>query len=875
MRRSFETMTRPFIVMKFGGTSVASAASWRQIADQVVRARQRHRVWIVSSALAGVTDLLDGTATAAAGGADDGASAELRRRHEALAGELRLSAGDLEALQRLFEQLDDWLSGIRLTGEVTPRLRARILATGELAATRLGAAALTASGVATVWIDARDLLNSRESPGMPPEARFLEADVEAREDVERADRAAGEADAVITQGFVARTPSGETCLLGRGGSDTSAALLASLSGAARLEIWTDVPGLFTADPRLVPTARLIRKIGYREAEELAAMGAKVLHPRCLGPAAKFGIPVVVRSTLRPEVDGTHIARDRENPPAVTAVTCRRRVVLLNVSTLRMWRRSGFLSDVFTPFRELDLSVDLVGTSQTAVSVTLDDVPGGLDGETFAALVERLESLGRVRVVHPCAVISIVGRKVRAVLHELGPALEEFKERPVHLVSDSAEDRNISFVVDEGAAPALVARIHERLFSAQGGDVRLGPTWEMIERSGPGATADAAAPNGAARRSWWSERREPLIGLVRDGRARFVYHLPTVRRQARRLRETLTSVEKLYYAMKANGHPELLAAVGEEGFGIECVSAGEVERARNVLGGSASLLFTPNFCPIDEYRVAFEAGAEVTVEGEHVLEQAPQLFAGTSVGLRVDPGEGLGHHRNVRTAGAYAKFGLPLDAVGSFAEAAARARVSVVGLHAHVGSGVLDPEAWARTGRTLARLCELFPGARWLDAGGGLGVPERPGQDELDLVRLEASLADLGRELPDIALRLEPGRYLVSEAGVLLAPVTQVRRRRGVNFAGLPTGMNSLIRPALYGSWHAIHNLSRLDEPPADYWHVVGPICESTDVLGRDRWLPRTTPGDVLLIENAGAYGAAMASSYNLRPPAAEVVLDDG
>ncbi len=858
--------------MKFGGTSVASATRWKTIARQVERTAERHNVWIVSSALAGVTNALDEAARAAAAGEDGGEIAALRARHEEIASSLDAGSGDSEELARLFDRLESWLSGIRLTGELTPRLRAKILATGELAATRLGAAALAAAGVTAAWVDARDLLASRESPGLSAEARFLEADVEAREDADAAERAAGGAGVVITQGFVARTPSGETCLLGRGGSDTSAALFAALAGARRLEIWTDVPGLFTADPRLVPTSRLIRKIGYREAEELAAMGARVLHPRCLEPAAAFRIPVIVRSTERPEIDGTHVERDRENPPSVTAVTCRRGVVLLNVSTLRMWRRSGFLSDVFAPFRELGLSVDLVGTSQTAVTVTLDEVPGGLDGDAFSALVDRLGALGTVRVVHPCAVISIVGRKVRAVLHELGPALEEFKERPVHLVSDSAEDRNISFVVDERAAPALVARIHERLFSAQGGDARLGPTWEMIERSGPAARLGAASSDAPAK--WWAARRDELVTLARDGQARFAYHLPTVRRQARRLRESLGSVDALYYAMKANGHPDLLAAVAGEGFGIECVSSGEIERARGVLGDRVPLLFTPNFCPLDEYRVAFEAGAEVTVEGEHVLVQAPELFAGTRVGLRVDPGEGLGHHRNVRTAGAYAKFGLPLEAAGEFAEAAARARATIVGLHAHVGSGVLDPDAWSRTARSLARLLELFPDVGWLDPGGGLGVPERPGQDELDLVRLDRSLGTLRAALPPVSLRLEPGRYLVSEAGVLLAPVTQVRRRRGVNFAGLPTGMNSLIRPALYGSWHAIHNLSRLDEPPADYWHVVGPICESTDVLGRDRWLPQTVPGDVLLIENAGAYGAVMASSYNLRAPAGEVVLDD-
>ena len=144
---------------------------------------------------------------------------------------------------------------------------------------------------------------------------------------------------------------------------------------------------------------------------------------------------------------------------------------------------------------------------------------------------------------------------------------------------------------------------------------------------------------------------------------------------------------------------------------------------------------------------------------------------------------------------------------------------------------------------------------------------------LDLDEVERSLAELRRDLRDVRLRIEPGRFLVSEAGVLLASVTQVRRKGDVRFVGLATGMNSFMRPALYGAWHGIHNLTRLDEPATGYWNVVGPICETSDVLGSDRLLPETFPNDVMLIENAGAYGAVMASSYNLRSPAPEVVLD--
>lgn len=866
---------RPWLVMKFGGTSVASLARWRQIDALVAERLREHRVIVVASAVAGVTNLLEAALHEAP--ADGGARAlgELRARHEALADELGLDELARGPAREPLASVAGWLEGIRLTGEAPPRLQARVLATGELLSTRLGAAALAAWGRPVKWIDARTLLASAARPGLSDERRFLEARVEPREDRAAVDAAADGAELFVTQGFIARTPHGETCLLGRGGSDTSAALLAALAAARQCEIWTDVPGMFTADPRLLPTARLIRRLGFREAQELAALGGKVLHPRCLEPVRRFRIPLAVWSTERPELAGTRVEPWQEDHPAVTAVTHRQGVTLVTVSTLAMWEASGFLARVFEPFAQLDLSIDLVGTSQSAVSVTLDRVPGGLDGSQFAAVIEALGRLGRVEVVSPCAVVSVVGRRIRAVLHELGPALEVLQERRVHLVSNSSEDLNLSFVVDEPDGPQLVARLHDRLFSPQGDDARLGPTWEKLAEEA--LSAEATELRGS-HDAWWRAERERLLALVADGRARYVYHLPTVRERARGLRAALPSIGRFFYSMKANPHPALLGTVVAEGFGLECVSAEEVAHARRHAGSSVPLLFTPSYCPLEDYRLAFEAAAEVTLDGTHLFELAPDTFRGTRVALRIDPGRGRGHHPHVQTAGAHAKFGLPLGEAAAFAEAAARAGVEVIGLHAHVGSGILEPATWAEVGDALAPLVigtgAPFPRARWIDLGGGLGVADRPAVAPLDLRALEALLAPLAARLGEATeLRLEPGRYLVSEAGVLLAPVTQVRRRAGVNFAGVATGMNSLLRPALYGAWHPIWNLSRLDEKPADYWHVVGPICESSDVLGRDRRLPDPRPGDVLLIANAGAYGHVMASRYNLREPAEELVLD--
>ncbi len=867
--------TRPFVVLKFGGTSVATAERWGRIADRARELLATHRVFLVASALSQVSNQLEASIDQALRGDEVIEGLQwIEARHRELADEIGLGEEATAPVRSLLADLDRLLSGIRLTREASPRLRARVLSFGELASTWLGHAAHAHHGLPSRRIDARDLLTSERVPHQDPSSRYLSAHVEPRPDLARAEALLGDAQLVITQGFIARDPDGDTVLLGRGGSDTSAALLACQIQAERLEIWTDVHGCFTTDPRQLPSARLIRRLGYREAQELAAMGAKVLHPRSVAPAAHAGIPVHIRNTLDPDGPGTVIERVDSREPALLAVVRRNGVTLVTIATLAMWGAPGFLARVFRPFEELGMSVDLVATSQAAVSVTLDGVPGGTDGEAFQTLLERLRELGRVEVVPRCSVVSIVGRRIRAALSDLAPAFSAFHEQKVHLVSESSEDMNLSFVVDPSDADALVTRLHGLLVPRQGGSDLFGPTWEMLS----GAATEDADRDADRPGRWWMARRAELLDLVSDGQALYVYDLPTIAGRARTLRDTVPSVERVHYAIKANSHPDVLLTLAAQGIAMECVSLPEVRFVRATLGAGVPILFTPNFCPVDEYAEAFALGAEITIDSPDLLREHADLFRGREVAVRIDPGEGLGHHSKVRTAGAHAKFGQSLSDLDALWDATVEAGVTVVGLHAHVGSGILDAHAWARTGATLTRLLDGFPDVRWLDLGGGLGVVERPGQEPLDLVALErtlsAALATLRARWPtrDLSLRLEPGRFFVSEGGVLLAPVTQVRRKGSVRFVGLATGMNSLLRPALYGAWHGIHNLSRLGAPNVGYHHVVGPICETGDILGRDRMLPETHEGDVMLIENAGAYGRVMSSRYNMREPAAEVVL---
>lgn len=375
------------------------------------------------------------------------------------------------------------------------------------------------------------------------------------------------------------------------------------------------------------------------------------------------------------------------------------------------------------------------------------------------------------------------------------------------------------------------------------------------------------------RSWWAEKRERLLEALAGRDCAYAYDPDVVACAARRLK-ALRCLARVFYAVKANPHPAILGTAAAAGLGFECVSRGEVERVLAAVPGLERdrVLFTPNFAPRSEYEFALEQGVRVTVDNLYVLRAWSNLFKGREIFVRIDTGLAHGHHEKVRTAGARSKFGVPIAELPELAAAARDCGARIAGLHAHGGSGSLEPEHWARAAEALARAAPAFPGVGVLNLGGGLGVPESPASPPLDLGALDEALARFHAAHPSFELWLEPGRYLVAEAGVLLARVTQVKGKAERRYVGVATGMNSLLRPALYGARHPIVNLSRLGEAPAGPCTVVGPICETGDVLAEDCLLPACHEGDVLLIATAGAYGHAMSSHYNLRPPAEELLV---
>ncbi|MBL8683193.1 MAG: diaminopimelate decarboxylase [Myxococcales bacterium] len=347
-----------------------------------------------------------------------------------------------------------------------------------------------------------------------------------------------------------------------------------------------------------------------------------------------------------------------------------------------------------------------------------------------------------------------------------------------------------------------------------------------------------------------------------------------------------SQAEVRYAMKANACPAVLDAIREEGFGIDAVSPWEARYALSRGFDRESVLYTGNFPSDDELREVAALGLVANLDALSALDRYGVIAKGARVAIRVDLEEGAGHHPHVVTAGDESKFGLTLDALDEALQIIERRGLRLVGLHQHIGSGLSTDEhraVWLRaamglfdvTQRVEARVGPLS----FVDVGGGFGVGYRDDERTVELAswgdELERALVE---RWPDAsrrpALWIEPGRYLVAECGVLVARVSTVKRARDRVWVGTDAGMHSLVRPAMYGSYHPV-TAARVREGARERCFIVGPICESGDVLAEERSMVVPREGDVLIVGVAGAYGYAMASTYNLRARPAELFYDRG
>jgi len=447
-------------VLKFGGTSIGDAQSIRTVCE-IVRRRAGDKTLLVFSAAGGTTDALDAMARSAAKGLCDDAMAAakgIRDAHLSLARELLPPGEALWRLETLFEQFfgsaRDAVHGLAVLKDLSPAVQDRLWGMGELLSTNLLCEVLRREGVPAEWVDARDVVitDGRHGQAEPIPEKTAERCQTTLLPLLDAGRFP------VTQGFIGRSEGGEVTTLGRGGSDYTASLLGALLGAEAIEIWTDVDGVMTADPSLVPQARNIPLMSFREAAELAFFGARVLHPKTLWPAVERGIPVRVLNTRRPDGEGTTILAEvpREGG-SVQSIAYKEDVALVTLVCARMFKARGFLRRLFDALDAHGVTPDAVATSEVSVALALH-APSDLEG-----LVRDLGEYGTVSVRRGQAIVCVVGEGLKNAPGIVGQVFEGLEGVRISLVSQGGSAINLGFVVDERDLPEVVSRLHRRFF----------------------------------------------------------------------------------------------------------------------------------------------------------------------------------------------------------------------------------------------------------------------------------------------------------------------------------------------------------------------------------------------------------------------------
>ena len=443
--------------MKFGGTSVKDRAAIERLIAIVGRAPQPV---VVVSALSGVTDRLLGIAAEAAAGDIDAARGNvkaLRERHHTVASVITddaLRKTVIADLDKEFDELDRIVGALAVLGDVSPRWFDTIAATGELASSRIVAAALTAHGHPAAWVDSRTVIvTTDEFMEAPP--IFDRTDTALRAAIEPI---IAKKRIPVLGGFVGATERGVTTTLGRGGSDYTGAIVGAAIGADEIQIWTDVDGMLTADPRVVDAPQVAPHLSFAEASELAYFGAKVLHPATIQPAVARDIPVRILNSQRPANAGTLITAKRPTTDgAVTAIASKTGVTVVSITSTRMLMTHGFLRRLFEVFERHKTAVDVVTTSEVSVSVTIDD------RRRLPAIIEDLTEFAEVSTENDLALICAVGDGIAADRTFPVRLLSAIDGVPLRMVSQAASRRNVTIVIAASDLPTALNRLHDRFF----------------------------------------------------------------------------------------------------------------------------------------------------------------------------------------------------------------------------------------------------------------------------------------------------------------------------------------------------------------------------------------------------------------------------
>ena len=449
------------IIIKFGGTSVGDADRVANAID-IVAERQGRQPIVVVSALAGVTNDLVAASEAARESDIERVNsiiAKVRQRHEDVAMRLVQQKYDffesfIKQLDKQIEQIHTILKGIALLGEITPRAKDKVTAIGEKLSSVLFAYSMMMRAVPGEHVDSEEVVITDD--------RFGEASPRMEETRTAAQRVLLpliERKLIpVMGGFIGSTRDGATTTLGRGGSDYSAAIVGAAIGAEEIQIWTDVDGMMTCDPRLIPGARVIDRISYVEAAELAWFGAKVLHPKTIAPAVAQKIPVRVLNTHNVASPGTLVTEqgdDRDHGPR--AIALKRNISVVEMTSSQMLGAHGFLARLFAVFEELEISVDLITTSEVSVSVTIDE------RHDLDELVEELRPIAEVEVLDGQCIIAVVGRHLMKDAEVGARVFHALRGIDMSMFSLGTSGLNLSIVVDDADADRAVRAVHQALF----------------------------------------------------------------------------------------------------------------------------------------------------------------------------------------------------------------------------------------------------------------------------------------------------------------------------------------------------------------------------------------------------------------------------
>lgn len=440
-------------VKKFGGTSMGSADAISKVAEIVMGERNRQVVAVVS-ATSGTTDKLIALGEAALGGEQKTSAPflwedilnSLIEKHEKIVADLGLNL----SFQNFWDEMKKLAQGINLLGELSLSARDKLMSFGERISSQILAALLAARGVEAVAVDAYELVFTDNNFG------------EGNVNFEKTNTAIGEKIGALLEdgvvpvitGFIGQSESGHYITLGRGGSDYSGAIVAGALNASELQIWTDVDGIFNTDPRLVPEAKVLPRVSFNEAGELAYFGAKVLHPKTIKPAITKNIPVKILNTFNPSAVGTLITNEEEE--SLKSVTYKKNISIVNICSAGMLEARGFLAKIFEVFKRHGVSVDVVSTSEVSVSVTVDN------GEADR-VVEELSEFAAVNVQKGMAIVCLVGGGIVSNKAVLGELFSAVSEHDVSMVSQGASKRNITFLVKENEAPDVVKKVFNKFF----------------------------------------------------------------------------------------------------------------------------------------------------------------------------------------------------------------------------------------------------------------------------------------------------------------------------------------------------------------------------------------------------------------------------